>query len=176
MHADTNKELLNLAEKIGLFIEHWGFKQVHGKVWTLIFLAPAPVDAKHLIKNLQISKALASMTIKDLLFYNVIQEVPKLRPGTQKYKTNPDIIRVISDILNHRERQMLSEIQSQCETLANTTSAKPNPDIEPQRLAALGEMVRSAQLLLDGMTQGQQVNFKSLEETLTMRTAPEADL
>ena len=82
--AKSNEKLLRLAESIGHFVEYWGFKQVHGKIWTLIFLSTEPVDANYIMTHLKISKALTSMSIKDLIHHKVIFELDKERPGTQK--------------------------------------------------------------------------------------------
>ena len=44
---DINKQdLLNLkklAEGFGQFIRYWGFRQIHGEVWSVVYLAPAPL-------------------------------------------------------------------------------------------------------------------------------------
>ncbi len=164
MPNKVNKNTLDIANKIGSFIEYWGFKEVHGRIWTLIFLSPEPVDANYFIDNLQISKALASMSIKELLYFNVILEVKKDRPGTQKYSINPDITNVILDVIKKREIVMLTEIQSSFKSLVATQNTKPDQHIDTQRMHELGVMVDSAYLLLLGMTAGSMVDFKVFSE------------
>jgi DNA-binding transcriptional regulator GbsR (MarR family) len=169
IYSTSDSRLLSMAEKVGSFIEYWGFKQVHGKVWTLIFLASAPVDANYLKDSLKISKALTSMTIKDLLFYNVILEVEKDRPGTQKYKINPDITNVILDVLRQRELKMLFEIRSAFDILKSSQAKKPTVQVHAQRLDELGAMVDTAKLLLESMTQGAKVDFQVFESVMSLK-------
>ena len=168
----SDSRVLTMAEHIGSFIEYWGFKQVHGKVWTLIFLSPEPVDANYLKESLKLSKALISMTIKDLLHYRVILEVEKDRPGTQKYKINSDITNVILDVLNQRELKMLVEIQSAFQLLSSAQSKKNLPQVDTLRLGELGVMVETAKTLLEGMTHGSKVDFQMFESVMTLKEQP----
>lgn len=161
-------KVINLASKIGQFMEYWGFKQVHGKVWTLIFLSSEPVDANFLQSNLKISKALTSMTIKDLLGYKVILEVEKDKPGTQKYRINPEITEVIIDVIEKRELKMLHEILTSYEDLKKESHKKDDKLLNTKRLTELGTMVTAANSLLKGMTSGDTVDFKTFEETTTL--------
>ena len=84
------QQLLQVAESVGRFIEYWGFKKIHGQIWTLIFLADRPVDANYLKHSLSVSKALVSMSLKDLIHYNVVYETEKTG-ATQTYMANTNI-------------------------------------------------------------------------------------
>lgn len=61
-----------LAEQVGSFIQYWGFKKIHGQIWTHVWLAKNPIDATTLVLRLEVSKALISLAIKDLVHYDVI--------------------------------------------------------------------------------------------------------
>ena len=162
----SEANLLKIADKIGHFIEYWGFKAVHGRIWTLIFLSPEPVDAGYLISNLKISKTLVSMTLKDLLSYQVIIEIKKERPGTQKYKINPDIMGVIFDVIRKRELRMLEDIKS---CFKNVGNFNPDENICAQRLRQLESMVNCAHLLLESVVRGEEVDFKNFEKTTCLK-------
>src|SRR5690606_9879511 len=101
-HKHSSKvppEFEDLASQIGEFIEYWGFKKIHGQIWTHIFLSQNPIDATTLVKRLHVSKALVSLAIKDLMKYEVIQVVGQ---GTRRkvlFQSNPDLTRVICSVL-----------------------------------------------------------------------------
>lgn len=162
VRAMNDDALLKMADNIGSFIEYWGFKKVHGKIWTLVFLSPTPVDANYLKDTLGISKALTSMSIKDLLHFNVIMEVQKERPGTQKYVINPNITQVILDIIKNRELKMLGDLKNQQKKL------KSHDAVCPQRAAELSEMIDSAHAILKGMVAGDMVDFQAFEDCMTL--------
>ncbi|MGA3762246.1 ArsR family transcriptional regulator, partial [Bacillus velezensis] len=84
-------ELEDFAEQIGQFIEYWGFKRVHGRLWVHLMLSEAPLDASQLIRRLRVSKALVSMSLGDLLEYDVIEEAGKSARGTQLYRAREDV-------------------------------------------------------------------------------------
>jgi DNA-binding transcriptional regulator GbsR (MarR family) len=107
----NNQQVDHLAELIGEFIQYWGFKKIHGRIWFMIFTSTKPLDAADLIERLQISKALVSISIRDLLQHEVILEAGYSSLGTRTYSANPDIHGVIAQVLKNREKIMLSKIK-----------------------------------------------------------------
>src|SRR4051812_25087650 len=103
-------ELEDLAEQIGEFIEYWGYKKVHGRIWTHLILSETPLDATALIRRLGISKALASMSLADLISPGVIYEAGRGKRGTILYAPNLNLTQVILNVLRQRERRMLARI------------------------------------------------------------------
>ena len=161
---------LELAHKVGLFIEYWGFKEVHGRIWTMVFLSKEPVDANFIRDNLKISKALTSMSLNELLHYNVIREVKKTCPGTQKYEANPDLTQVIIDVLKNREHKMLQQIKEEYKNLTNSSSSKdPECPMDKERVQSLGEMIDSASSLLNSLITLSQVDFADFKDVMTLK-------
>ena len=159
----------DLSYKIGQFIEYWGFKEIHGRLWTLIFLAPGPVDANYLIKNLKVSKALVSMSLKDLIHYNVIIEtLPK--KGTQCYEPNLDLLTVITDVLLQREAKMLLEIKNTCELLTRANPKKLAPYATAERIEQITHMVETADALFKSFLALRPTHLENLEEALNLES------
>ena len=139
-------ELEDLANEIGDFIRYWGFKKVHGRLWTHIFLANEALDAAQLIQRLKVSKALISLSINELLRFDVILESRKSARGTQTYVANPDVLSVILNVLRRREKKMLARTESSHKMLACLRSeGLADARISHDRLDALGSMIRQAQ-------------------------------
>ena len=93
-------ELIQLAESIGKFIEYWGFKSIHGRVWALLYLSARPLSSIELSRYLKVSKTLMSFSISVLRKYRVIQDAGKGIKRTQYFEANPDISSVILNVLN----------------------------------------------------------------------------
>lgn len=108
----TLPEMNYLAELVGEFIEYWGFKNIHGKIWVNLYLSETPLDAAALIEKLQVSKALISISLKELMDYNVIFEVGLSDNGTRLYTANSDLHEVISQVLRQREKIMMGKIKA----------------------------------------------------------------
>ena len=144
------EELEVLAERIGDFVAYWGFKKIHGKIWTHLFTAKDPLDAAGLIRRLKISKALVSLTLKDLLHYRVVFEVGKSERGTILYRANQEVVEVIVNVLRQREKLLLKQIHSAHEKVLGL----PQDDslglqICDTQVKTLGTLISQAETCLD---------------------------
>jgi DNA-binding transcriptional regulator GbsR (MarR family) len=162
MKKDNLEHVNALAEQIGGFIEYWGFKSIHGKVWTHLYLSPEPLDASELMKRLKISKSLASITINDLLRFGVILQKGKGPKDTQVYGVNSDIREVILKVLREREVQMLKRMQDCFSRLASEQSAEIDDRFCTQRMSGLGQMIEQGSLTLNAMIDLRPVDFEKV--------------
>jgi DNA-binding transcriptional regulator GbsR (MarR family) len=138
-------------------MEYWGFKKIHGRIWTHIFLADSPLDAGTLLRRLDVSKALMSMSLAELLDHDVIQVAGKSESGTTTYKANPDITHTILTILRKRERRMLSRASSAAKILSNLNDAEP--PLNRSRVKSLQALIAQAEDTLDCLLGLKSVDF-----------------
>lgn len=144
-------ELEDLADQIGEFLHLWGFKKVHGRIWTHLLLSRIPLDAGELIERLEISKALASLTLNEMLDYRVIQEAGRSDRGTVTYGVNQDVLGVIRNVLRSRERRLISRISAAHRLLRRLPpSDLKTMDLDRDRVMALGKLIATAGRGLDG--------------------------
>lgn len=163
--SEVPPEFEDLADQIGEFIHHWGFKKVHGKIWTHLILSEEPLDAGELIRRLRISKALASMSIRDLMEYQVILEAGKSSRGTILYKPNLEVSNVIINVLRRREKRIISRIQSSYKMVRDLNQdERKRLQIDPSRFKLLGELVKSAERSLDAMIAMSEMDLSSWEK------------
>lgn len=158
-------ELEELACEVGDFICYWGFKRIHGRLWTHIYLAKTPLDAGQLMQRLKVSKALISLSLNDLLNYEVIKENGKSARGTQTYVSNPDVLDVILNVLRRREKKMLA----QAETSFKSLSVLPQESLQRanlnhDRIVSLGRMIDQAQSALSGLLDLSTLDLKTWED------------
>lgn len=99
---------LRVADQIGRLMEFWGFKRVHGRVWTILFLAQQPLSAADIRHRLDISVGATSMALAELRRWSAVREV---RSGSRSVHFEPEtnIWRLVSRVLQDRERRMLDE-------------------------------------------------------------------
>ncbi|MDX9732177.1 MAG: hypothetical protein RBT63_10435 [Bdellovibrionales bacterium] len=156
-------ELEDVVSQIGDFIEYWGFKNVHGRIWAHLFLAETPLSAAELVGRLGVSKALVSMSISDLLDYDVVRTAGKSARGTQLYESNPDLPNVIANVIRKRERRLLTRLSAATRALAGLP---PNLVggciVNEARVQQLDSMVKSAELTLDSLLTFRDVSFAPL--------------
>lgn len=158
-------ELDDLAEQIGDFIQYWGFKRVHGKIWTHLILSERPLDAADLIERLKISKALVSMSLKDLLSYNVILVAGKSQAGTVLYTANPDVSGVILNVLRQRERRMMARLSAAVQLLKNLPAKEHKRHaLDREKLNELGKLIQNASRALDTFLTGFRLDLSILRK------------
>ncbi len=163
--AVNTSELDSLADRVGEFIKYWGFKRVHGQIWVHLFLSKEPLDAGELIRRLNVSKALISMSLSDLLSHDVVRRAGKSEYGTQQYVANEDIAEVIISVLKQRERKLISETQAAQRALDEMPeNAKAQLKIDPARLEALGEMTRVAESMLEALVRLSSIDCSILKK------------
>ena len=154
-------ELEDVVAHIGEFIEYWGFKNVHGRIWAHLYLSSEPLDASDLIARLQISKALVSMSISDLMEYDVVHVAGKSNRGTVTYRANPNVTSVVLGVLRKRERRLLSRIAGASKVLNDYKNhAKDEFALSDERVKSLHEMVLTAEESMDTILMLGDVDFK----------------
>lgn len=132
MASQPLPEMKYLSELVGEFMEYWGFKKIHGRIWTFVYLSERPIDAGALIKNLGVSKALISLAMKELLDYNVLIESGMSPEGTRLYTANPDLQKVITNVLRQRERVMMGKVVA----AFNHVKKLPKEDLATHHISA----------------------------------------
>jgi DNA-binding transcriptional regulator GbsR (MarR family) len=163
--SDNNYELNSVAESIGDFIEYWGFKKVHGKVWTYLFLQGRAVSSKELKDNFQISKALLSNVINDLKRYKVIKDAGHGKHGAEMFEANPNIFEAIINVLRSREKLILSNIYAQVKSL-NDCSKEDLADmnVDKSRLKELTLLVDIGVRSLNGVIKLEKLNLGAFKK------------
>src|SRR4051794_11443427 len=103
------------ADAIGDIIEHWGFRKVLGRVWTVLFIAAEPLPAATIGDRLSMSAGSVSMTLTELQRWGVVHRV--WRPGERKefFEAETDFWRMISKVFDERERLLASSVRSRLE-------------------------------------------------------------
>jgi len=170
---NTPNELALMADQVGRFMQYWGFKKIHGRIWTHIYLSSIPLDAGTLMKRLRVSKALMSLSLHDLMDHGVIREAGKSERGTQVYVANPNIISLILSVLRSREKKMLLEIESAWRMLRNVSHSEvADAQLEVTRVENLGQLIHEAQGALDAILELSRVDFSRWGEIGKHGTLP----
>jgi DNA-binding transcriptional regulator GbsR (MarR family) len=141
-------EFIELENKIGDFIEYWGFKGIEGKIWLNIFVSNEPMCPEDIMNSLSISKALTSNSLKRLVKFKVLEKAHVGNHGTQFYRANKNVTKVIKDVLRMRERRMLNNIHSDIELIINTKSTD-NENLDKSKINYLHKMTSRTKTFLD---------------------------
>lgn len=118
----SSDDLRSVAESIGNFIEYWGFRNIHGRIWALAFLAPEPITTEEIMDRLDVSKGLVSRAISELIEHKLLIVEGTCGFGRRKYIASEDVGSVVHDVLRQREQVLLEETSRNIERLADYSS------------------------------------------------------
>ncbi|MCK6573962.1 MarR family transcriptional regulator [Myxococcota bacterium] len=99
------RAVLQVAHAAGAFIEYWGFKAIHGRIWTLLALHKEPLPQSEIADLLGVSRSLVSTAIAELTEYGLVRAVDEHRNAP--YEAVIDIWPTIADVLRSREWMLL---------------------------------------------------------------------
>lgn len=159
--AFREAELL-AADAIGDVIEHWGFRKVLGRVWTVLFISVDPLPAAAIGERLQMSAGAVSMALTELQRWGVVKRV--WRPGERKefFEAETDFWKMISKVFDERERLIADTVRQRLERAADILRAVPNDPAATasiDRINRLLAFVLVAQTALDGFIRSRRVDF-----------------
>ena len=135
-------QLTSVAQLVGGFIRYWGFRQIHGEVWTVVFLAKSPLSGSEIVKKLNVSKALVSPALKELEAEGLIRQVASENSKTKRYEAERNVTKVIRDVLERREKPMIAEVRAEFAKLQQSTKA--TADLDPERLKIMNDLIDTA--------------------------------
>ncbi len=144
---ESNLKLRKLSLSVGGFIRYWGFRRIHGAIWTQMYLSNKPLSCTDLTRRLGLSKALISPALEELCEYQLIKESPGPNEKTKNYLAAENLNDVIRHVLKMREEKMLKQITSDFSDFSD--SADNNLALNQERVKSLGEMIVTANMMLE---------------------------
>ncbi len=153
-------EIAELAEQVGNFTHYWGFKHIHGRIWLHLFVSAQPLDAGALIRRTGVSKALMSMSLKELLEEKWIRPAGKSASKTQLFDVNEDLASVLSGILRARERKLLERMGRAFESVERVSEeAREQWKLSADRIGHLSEILHFGRTTLEGLLQSAETSL-----------------
>ena len=138
--------LSELASGVGDFIRYWGFRKIHGQIWTLVYLSEKPLSGIEIIKILNVSKALVSPALKELESEKLIFEIKSENAKVKRYVAVDDVGAVIGKVLEKREKPMMNQISEALQRLKKNEASEMKDFLNLKRLKEIDQMIGTAQM------------------------------
>lgn len=156
-NSRIHRRILAVCEACGDFIEYWGFRSIHGRVWAFLALSQNPVSQKEIADALGVSRASISIAMTELSDYGLVRPITDHHHAP--YEAVMDVWPVISGVLMKREWMLLETARIALETaLEEFETAPPLQEeqgrdpmrdrINVDRLRSLLQMTEWAQAVL----------------------------
>jgi DNA-binding transcriptional regulator GbsR (MarR family) len=147
-NQSETRQLRRLSAAVGDFMMYWGFRRIHGQIWTQIYLSREPLSLTDLTKLLGVSKALVSPALSELVDHGLIV----LAGGdekTRKFAAEPDVMAVIRRVLEKREKALIQRASVEFQKLVGNLKESGSDRLDPERIKEIGTMIDSGSQALD---------------------------
>jgi HTH-type transcriptional regulator, glycine betaine synthesis regulator len=104
-NSDLVQARLLGIETCGRIASFWGFTRTMGRAFGLLYLSTEPLARSEVQTQLRISVGSASMTLSALVRWGVVKKVRRDGERQDLYEAETDFWKMISGILNDRERK-----------------------------------------------------------------------
>lgn len=147
---NLTQRVLAVGDAVGAFIEWWGFKAIHGRIWVLLCVSTRPQSQREIADTLAVSRALVSTAVAELVSYGLVRPTSDHRNAP--YQANIDVWASISDVLRAREWMILERVRLALDAAVQEAEllrqeGRPLP-FQLSRLRLLLRMTELAQMLL----------------------------
>lgn len=142
-------------ETCGRIAAFWGFTKTMGRAFGLLYLSAAPVTRSEVQTQLKISVGSASMTLSALVRWGVVRKVRRPGERVEAYEAETDFWKMISGILNERERKEIraaSQLVTQACQHARAAKKKAKGEAKKDVVLILARLEQLADLSSLGET------------------------
>lgn len=146
------------VDTCGRIAEFWGFTRTMGRTFGLLYLSPAPLAQAEIQQRLGISAGSASMTLAALGRWGVVHRIWVRGQRREHYQAETDFWKMISGVLNERERREIAAAIAVVEKAKSGAKAaqgsargklKIEANFVAERLQRLDDICRLGQTMLD---------------------------
>jgi DNA-binding transcriptional regulator GbsR (MarR family) len=139
-----------VCDAVGDFIESWGFRSIHGRVWTLVALSRRPLAQAEIAERLGVSRSLVSLAMTELSSFGLVRSVGPERQAP--WEATLDVWPVITDVLRSREWMLMERARLALEAAYNEAEDRARAgemtDYDHRRIRWLLMMTEFAQTTL----------------------------
>ena len=123
MAGELDKAKENLIQEMGRFSAFAGFNKSMGQIYGLLYLSMEPISLGEIAEQLGISKGNASLNIRAMVRWGLLQ--PSSKKGDRKdyYQAETDFWKIIRDILTGRDKKEIDRTLNAIAGIRDSVSA-----------------------------------------------------
>lgn len=149
-----------VSDTVGHLMELWGFKRNMGRVWTVLYLAGAPLTAGQLRDRLQLSTGAVSMTLSELARWGVVRKSWVQGDRRDFFEAEANVWKMISRVMREREHaEIVRAIEAFEDALValrreaeeRGPGADQRASIQRERIERLLELAKLGRSMLDAL-------------------------
>ena len=100
---------LQVAESVGHLMEFWGFKRSMGRIWTVLYFSPEPLDTASLAERLQMSNSAVSMAVSELQKWRAVRKTWVRGERRDYFEVEHRIWKLVRGVVERRELVLIRD-------------------------------------------------------------------
>lgn len=171
---ELQQAVLLLADAIGDVIEHWGFRKVLGRLWTVLYLSEDPLPATELGERLSLSSGGVSMALTELQEWGVVKRV--WVPGERRefFVAETDFWKMISKVVSERERFLVTSVRERIAQASALLKALPSKEAKTalRRAKILLSIAQTAESAIATFLASRRADFSAFGTLIQIPRSP----
>lgn len=165
-----------VAEAIGEVMAFWNFKPSLGRVWTVLYLSPEPIDAEEIERQSGLSSGNVSVSLQELLQWGAVRRAPS--PGRRRlFEAETDIWMLVARVFRERELRLVGNTIAHLERALRQIDADRGSDPAAMlrnrflatRISGLLELSRAGHRMIDRLSRTGSVSLRPIRDVLLAR-------
>lgn len=143
-----HRRAVEVADAVGAFIEAWGFRSIHGRVWAVLALSDRPLTQATLAERLGASRSHVHLAIGELQDLALVRPVEDRRNAP--WEAEIDVWPIIASVLRKREWMLIESARLALEAMRLELDRRAGdaPPYRRERVELLLSMTKLAQAAL----------------------------
>ena len=114
--------VLAVCDAVGAYIEAWGFRSIHGRVWALLAMRTEPLLQSEIAETLGVSRSLVSLAISELTTYGLVRATGDQRGAP--IEACLDVWPTITDVIRSREWMLIERARLALEAVIDEVESR----------------------------------------------------
>lgn len=137
----------------GVFGTQWGINRTMAQIHALLLVAPEPMSADDIMRELKISRGNTNMNVRDLIDWGIVEKI--LKPGERReyFWAEKDIWKVAMRITQERKRRELDPMIKALEQLKDVDGDKKDEEVRAftDTIGQIQKFAKQAEKGLEGL-------------------------
>lgn len=155
----TPPSLLSVADQIGKLVSHSGFDPLLGRIWTILLLNPAPLNAKEIGKALKVAPKKVEAAMAEMERWGSVG-TDRSCAGEPRWSPELNPLKMMVRVLRERETAGMEDLSRRIKGARGDAGV---PAFAQERLRLLEEILRVAHVIVDIVLMVAQLDASALK-------------
>ena len=158
--------VLKVADAVGALMEAWGFKRNLGRMWAVLYLESAPLNATDLGERLGLSTGAVSMLLTEAQEWGAIKKAWVVGERKEHYEAETSIWKMVSRVFRERELNWIKTASEAFERAGDELGGKHDArrKLIAERITSLTQLAQVGAHLLEAVLEGESVDALPLKQ------------